>query len=104
MPNEDAGVRGVKLALADHHKGRRPAAQRAFEAIRQRCRVHWMRHALAHVPAKRRAAWATMLKMIFAQKSKAAAKARSKVVAAALRDRQARLGTPMDASRDDIRA
>ena len=37
----DRGLRGVKLVVADDHKGLRAAAGRVFSATRQRCRVHW---------------------------------------------------------------
>src|SRR5215210_6265508 len=50
----DRGLRGVKLVIADDHKGLRAAARRVFNATLQRCRVHWMRNALAHAPAKER--------------------------------------------------
>jgi transposase-like protein len=45
----DRGLRGVKLVIADDHKGLRAAASKVFHATLQRCRVHWMRSALAHV-------------------------------------------------------
>ena len=35
----DRGLRGVKLVIADDHKGLRAAAQRVFSATLQRCRV-----------------------------------------------------------------
>src|SRR3982751_6724292 len=50
----DRGLRGVKLVIADDHKGLRAAASKVFHASLQRCRVHWMRSALAHVPTKQR--------------------------------------------------
>ena len=80
----DRGLRGVKLVIADDHKGLRAAARRVFNASLQRCRVHWMRNALAHAPAKQRAAVAAMLKTIFAQETKAEAAAQWNVVADAL--------------------
>ena len=43
----DRGLRGVKLVIADDHKGLRAAASKVFHATLQRCRVHWMRNALA---------------------------------------------------------
>ena len=58
----DRGLRGVKLVIADDHKGLRAAARRVFDATHQRCRIYWMRNALAHVPAKQRTAVAAMLK------------------------------------------
>ena len=36
----DRGLRGVKLVIADDHKGLRAAASRVFHATIQRCRVH----------------------------------------------------------------
>lgn len=100
----DRGLRGVKLVVSDDHKGLRAAARRVFDATHQRCRVHWMRNALAHAPTKQRTAVAAMLKTIFAQENKADAEAQWEVVADALREKQAKLGALMDASRDDVLA
>lgn len=114
----DRGLRGVKLVISDDHKGLRAAACRVFNGggvkrlIRginrsrnhQRCRIHWMRNALAHAPAKQRTAVAAMLKTIFAQESKADAEAQWNVVADALREKQPKLGALMDNSRDDVLA
>jgi len=100
----DRGLRGVKLVIADDHKGLRAAARRVFNATHQRCRVHWMRNALAHAPAKQRGAVAAMLKTIFAQESKAEAVAQWDVVADALREKQPKLSALMDSSREDVLA
>ena len=100
----DRGLRGVKLVIADDHKGLRAAARRVFNATLQRCRVHWMRNALAHAPAKQRAAVVAMLKTIFAQETKAEAAAQWNTVADALREKQPRLSAMMDASREDVLA
>ena len=100
----DRGLRGVKLVVADDHKGLRAAARRVFDATQQRCRVHWTRNALAHVPAKSRAAVAAMLKTIFAQDNKAEAETQWDAVADALREKQPKLGAMMDASREDVLA
>jgi putative transposase len=74
-----------------------------FNATQQRCRVHLQRNALAHVPAKSRAAVAAMLKTIFAQESKAEAHAQWDAVADACA-RRFRARRLMDASRDDVLA
>ena len=100
----DRGLRGVKLVIADDHKGLRAAARRVFNATHQRCRVHWMRNALAHAPAKSRTAMAAMLKTIFAQETKAEAEKQWDIVADALREKQPKLGALMDVSRDDVLA
>lgn len=98
----DRGLRGVKLVIADDHKGLRAAARRVFNATHQRCRVHLLRNALAHAPAKQRTAVAAMLKTIFAQETKADAETQWAVVADALREKQPKLGALMDASLDDV--
>jgi putative transposase len=98
----DRGLRGVRLVIADDHKGLRAAARRVFNAGLQRCRVHWARSLLAHVGAKQRAAVAAMIRTIFTQETKAEAFAQWDKVADALRDKHDRLGALMDASREDV--
>src|SRR5215204_4818904 len=44
------GLRGVKLVISDAHEGLKGAIRRVMGATWQRCRVHWMRNALAYVP------------------------------------------------------
>jgi transposase-like protein len=100
----DRGLRGVKLVIADDHKGLRAAASKVFHASLQRCRVHWMRSALAHVPAKQRPAVVAMLKTIFAQETAAEARAQWNSVAEALRERVPKLAELMDAAREDVLA
>ena len=100
----DRGLRGVRLVVADDHKGLRAAAAKVFSATHQRCRVHWLRNALAHVPAKQRPAVVAMLRTIFAQDSAEAAHAQWRQVADALRDRFPRLAELMDGARDDVLA
>jgi len=100
----DRGLRGVRLVVADDHKGLRAAATKVFSATHQRCRVHWLRNALAHVPAKQRPAAVAMLRTIFAQDSAEAAHAQWRQVADALRDRFPRLAELMDGAREDVLA
>jgi putative transposase len=100
----DRGLRGVKLVIADDHKGLRAAASKVFHATLQRCRVHWMRNALAHVPAKQRPAVAAMLKTIFAQESAAEARAQWDSVAEAWRERAPKLAELMNGAREDVLA
>jgi putative transposase len=100
----DRGLRGVKLVIADDHKGLRAAASKVFHAGLQRCRVHWMRNALAHVPAKQRPAVMAMIKTIFAQETAAEAHAQWKTVADAVRERAPSLAEPMDEAREDVLA
>ena len=100
----DRGLRGVKLVIADDHKGLRVAAAKVFHATHQRCRVHWLRNALAHIGPKQRPAVVAMLKTIFAQETPEAARAQWDQVADALRERFPKLAELMDGSRDDVLA
>jgi transposase-like protein len=100
----DRGLRGVRLVIADDHKGLRAAASKVFHAGLQRCRVHWMRSVLAHVPAKQRPAVVAMLKTIFAQETAADARAQWNSVADALRERAPKLAGLMDEAREDVLA
>ena len=100
----DRGLRGVKLVIADDHKGLRAAASKVFHATQQRCKVHWMRNALAHASAKQRPPVAAMLKTIFAQETATEAHAQWKAVADTLRARAPRLAELMDGAREDVLA
>jgi transposase-like protein len=100
----DRGLRGTKLVIADDHKGLRAAASKIFHATLQRCRIHWMRNALAHVPAKQRPAVSAMIKTIFAQETAREAHDQWNSVAEALRERAPRLAALMDEAREDVLA
>src|SRR5215203_4934153 len=100
----DRGLRGVKLVIADDHKGLRAAATKVFHASHQRCRVHWMRNALTRVPPKQRSAVVALLRTIFAQDTAEAAHAQWKQVADTLRERFSKLAELMDGARDDVLA
>ena len=49
------GLRGVKLVISDAHEGIKAAVKKVFHASWQRCRVHFMRNAMAHAGVKQRA-------------------------------------------------
>lgn len=46
----DRGLRGVKLVIADDHKGLRAAARRVFNATHQRCRVGLLKKSYGTLP------------------------------------------------------
>ena len=100
----DRGLRGVKLVIADDHKGLRTAASKVFAASQQRCRVHWMRNALAHTAPKQRPAVIAMIKTIFAQETAEAANQQWEQVADACREKFPKLAGMMDSSREDVLA
>ena len=50
------GLRGVKLVISDAHEGMKAAVTKVLGATWQRCRVHFMRNALAHAGKTQRRA------------------------------------------------
>jgi putative transposase len=62
------GLTGVRLVISDQHSGLVKALKRAFQGVaHQRCRVHFARNLLAHVPKGQAELVATAFRMIFAQ-------------------------------------
>ncbi len=61
------GLRGVKLVISDAHEGLKLALTRVLGATWQRCRVHWMRNALAHVPKGQHTMVAAAVRQAFLQ-------------------------------------
>ncbi len=100
----DRGLRGVKLVIADDHKGLRAAAAKVFHASHQRCRVHWMRNLLGRVPPGQRAMVAALLRTIFAQDTEDAAHEQWREVADGLRDRFPKVAALMDGAEHDVLA
>lgn len=98
------GLRGVKLVVSDHHGGIRAAIAKVLHATWQRCRVHFMRNALAHAGAGQRNMVAAMLRTIFTQETEKAAREQWSKVSDGLRERYPKLGRLMDEARDDVLA
>jgi putative transposase len=61
------GLKGVKLVVSDAHEGLKHAIGKVLGASWQRCRVHWMRCALAHVPKGQQTMVAAALRQAFLQ-------------------------------------
>ena len=61
------GLRGVKLVIFDAHEGLKAAIRRVMGATWQRCRVHWMRNALAYVPKSQQSMVSASLRQAFLQ-------------------------------------
>jgi putative transposase len=98
------GLRGVKLVISDSHEGLKKAAAKVLSATWQRCRVHFMRNALAHVGTKQRAMVAAAIRTAFTQETREAAHKEWRAVADRLRERFPKLGALMDEAEDDVLA
>lgn len=98
------GLRGVKLVISDSHEGLKKAASKVLSATWQRCRVHFMRNALAHVGTKQRAMVAAAIRTAFTQETQEAARKEWRAVADRLRERFEKLAKLMDEAENDVLA
>ena len=98
------GLAGVKLVISDAHDGLRHAITRVLSASWQRCRVHWMRNALAHVPKGQHTMVAAAIRQAFLQPDAAAAHHTWRQIADQLRQRWPKLAALMDDSEHDVLA
>ena len=98
------GLRGVKLVISDAHEGLKAAAAKVLSSTWQRCRVHFMMNALAHVGPSQRPMIAAAIRTAFTQETAEAAHEEWRAVADRLRDRFRRLAELMDEAEDDVLA
>ena len=98
------GRKEVKLGISDAHDGLKPAAAKVLKTTWQRCRVHWMRNALAHVAMGQHTMVAAALRQAFWQADQPAARQTWRLVADQLRPRWPKLAGLMDDSEHDALA
>jgi putative transposase len=98
------GLRGVKLVIADSHEGLKAAAAKVLKATWQRCKVHFLRNALAHAGKGQRQMVLAMINTVFAQETLDAAIAQWRVVADQLRSKLPKLAAMLDKSEADVLA
>src|ERR1700736_4828223 len=86
LTRRGGGVRGVKLVISDAHEGLKAAAAKVLKSTWQRCRVHFIRNALAHAGKGQRQMVLAMINTVFAQDTQEAAVAQWGTVADQLRE------------------
>jgi len=98
------GLRGVKLVVSDAHEGIKAAVSKVLTATWQRCRVHFMRNALAHAGRSGRRVVSAFIATAFAQDDAEAAKIQWRRVADQLRPKVPKLAALMDEAETDVLA
>jgi putative transposase len=98
------GLRGVKLVISDAHEGLKAAVAKVLKATWQRCRVHFMRNALAHAGKTQRRMVSAAIATAFAQDSSEAARRQWRQVADQLREKFPKLADLMDSAEHDVLA
>ena len=98
------GLRGVKLVISDAHEGIKAAVSKLLCASWQRCRVHFMRNALAHAGKSGRRVVSAFIGTAFAQDTPEAASQQWRSVADQMRPKLPKLATLMDDAEPDVLA
>jgi putative transposase len=98
------GLRGVKLVISDAHEGLKAAITKVLRATWQRCRVHFMRNAIAHAGKTQRRIVSAWIGTAFAEADAPAAHAQWRRVADQLRPKVPKLADLMDAAQEDVLA
>jgi transposase-like protein len=98
------GLRGVKLVVSDAHEGLKAAVTKVLRATLQRCRVHFMRNAIAHAGRTQRRLVSAWIGTAFAEADAPAAHAQWRRVADQLRPRVPKLAALMDEAEVDVLA
>jgi putative transposase len=99
------GLSGVQLVTSDAHEGLKGAIAAVLQgAAWQRCRVHFVRNALAHVPKSAAPMAAATIRTVFAQPDAASAREQWRRVADGFRPRFPRLASLLDDAEPDVLA
>ena len=98
------GLRGVKLVVSDAHEGLKAAITKVLCATWQRCRVHFMRNAMAHAGKTQRRIVSAWIGTAFAQDDAEAARKQWRQVADQARPRVSKLAALMDDAEADVLA
>ncbi len=98
------GLRGVKLVISDSHEGIKAAASKVLKATWQRCRVHFMRNALAYANKTQRRMVSAAIGTVFVQETAEAATKQWRSVADQFREKLPKLAACMDEAESDVLA
>ena len=98
------GLRGVKLVVSDAHEGIKATVAKVLNASWQRCRVHFMRNALAHAGKSGRRVVSAFIATAFAQDDAEAARTQWRKVADQLRPKLPKLAGFLDEAETDVLA
>ena len=98
------GLRGVKLVISDSHSGLKAAIAKVFKATWQRCRVHFVRNALAHAGKGQRQMVLALINTVFAQDTAVAARQQWRAVADQFREKFPKLAALLDEAEHDVLA
>jgi putative transposase len=74
---KERGLCGVQLVISDAHAGLKAAVRKVLKSEWQRCKVHFYRNVLVHVPKRSQAEVSEAMKAVFVQRDEKSAKAKA---------------------------
>ena len=97
-------IRGVKMVSSDTHVGIKAAVAKVMHATWQRCRVHFMRNALAYADKSGKRMVSAFIGTAFAQEDAKSVKSEWRRVSDQLRPKVRKLADLLDEAEEDVLA
>lgn len=99
---KERGLTGVRLVISDAHSGLKAAARKVLKAEWQRCKVHFYRNVLVHVPKRSQAEVSEAMKAVFVQRDEKSAQAKAAELVRLFQARFAKAMEIFEAGIDDV--
>jgi putative transposase len=99
---KERGLRGVKLVISDAHTGLKAAVRKVLKVEWQRCKVHFYRNVLVHVPKRSQAEVSEAMKAVFVQRDEKSAKTKAADLVRQFQTRFAKAMEIFEAGIDDV--
>lgn len=99
---KERGLSGVALVISDAHAGLKAAVRKVLKAEWQRCKVHFYRNVLVHVPKRSQTEVSEAMKAVFVQRDEKSAKAKAADTIRQFQNRFAKAMEVFEAGADDV--
>jgi transposase-like protein len=99
---KERGLSGVKLVISDAHTGLKAAVRKVLKVEWQRCKVHFYRNVLVHVPKRSQAEVSEAMKAVFVQRDEKSAQTKAADLVRQFQSRFAKAMEIFEAGIDDV--
>jgi transposase-like protein len=99
---KERGLQGVELVISDAPGGLKNTVRKALKAEWQRCKVHFYRNVLVHVPKRSQSEVSEAMKAAFVQRDEKSAKTKAAEVVRQFQSRFPKATEILEAGMDDV--
>lgn len=99
---KERGLHGVKLVISDAHTGLKNAVRKVLKVEWQRCKVHFYRNVLVHVPKRSQGEVSEAMKAVFVQRDEKSAKTKAADLVRQFQSRFAKAMEIFEAGIEDV--